>query len=73
MPSKCSPAAIRRAACLAAFGDGRLVAELADHVVEQTPLHRIVIDDENTRGHEPPPNANCAVSRHFARPGLRGR
>jgi hypothetical protein len=36
----------------ARFGQHRLVAELAHHVIEQAPLHRIVVDDENTRGHD---------------------
>ncbi len=33
---------------IAALGDHGVVAELAHHVFEQTPLHRIVVDDENT-------------------------
>ena len=36
---------------VAAFGDDRLVAELAHHVVEQPALHGIVVDDQNTLTH----------------------
>ena len=41
----------------AAVGNDRLVAELAHHVVEQAALNRIVIDNENSRGHGNTPNA----------------
>ena len=37
---------------VAAFGDDRLVAGLAHHVVEQPALHGIVIDDQNTLTHD---------------------
>ena len=47
----------QRRGLVAALGDHRLVAELAHHVVEQAALDRIVIDDENTRGHGNTPNA----------------
>ncbi len=36
---------------LAAVGEHRLVAEAADHGVEQPALDRIVVGYENTRGH----------------------
>ena len=41
--------------------------------VEQATLNRIVIDDENTRGHGQHSERNCAVSRQSARVALRGR
>ncbi len=39
---------------VAAIGDDRLVAEPAHHIVEETALHGIVIDDEDTLGHDSP-------------------
>jgi hypothetical protein len=37
------------------------VAELAHHIFEQAPLNRIVVNDENTRGHEHPSKRNASV------------
>ena len=47
----------QRRGLIAALGDRRLVAELPHHVVEQAALNRIVVDNENTRGHGNTPNA----------------
>jgi hypothetical protein len=44
---------------IAALGKHRLVAELAHHVVEQTTLDRIIVDDENTRDHGIPRTQLC--------------
>ncbi len=63
----------QRRGLIAAFGDSRLMAEFPHHVVEQAPLNRIVIDDENTRTHWQHSKRNCAVSRQSARVALKGR
>ena len=55
--SKRSPLVSSLRRLVAALGDRRLVAELPHHVVEQTALDRIVIDDENASGHGKTPNA----------------
>jgi nickel-responsive transcriptional regulator NikR len=57
----------------AGLGDRGLMAELANHVVEQPALDRIVVDNENASGHGNTPYATCAVSKHIARVALRGR
>ena len=36
---------------LAAFGEHRLITGTRDDGLEDAPLHRIVVDDENTLGH----------------------
>ena len=37
---------------IAAFGDHRLVARARDHAFEESPLHRIVVDDQNPLTHD---------------------
>ena len=36
---------------IAAVGRDGLIAETRDHILDQPPLHRIVVGDQNTLGH----------------------
>jgi hypothetical protein len=48
------------------------MAELADHIVEQATLHRVVVYDEYVRDHwrGADPDCDCAVSSQCARLAL---
>jgi hypothetical protein len=58
---------------VAAVEHDRLIARAHDHVFQEPPLHRIVIDNENTLGHAGSLAAlGCAELGHCGEGGLRG-
>ena len=58
---------------IAALGDDRLVAGARDHVLEEPALHRIVVDDEDTLGHDDSTRHwTCAELGHSGRSRLMG-
>src|SRR5581483_3798239 len=48
----CTITGAARRGGVAAFGNDRIVAESAHHVVQQAALYRIVVDDQNPLGHD---------------------
>ena len=55
---------------VAALGDHRLVACAGDHALQEPPLHRIVVDDENPLRHDATPT-DCTELGHCGGVGLR--